>query len=153
MEKNEKKTVSKLALARQFEILARLLEIIRENPFKIRAYRFAARIIRNFPEDELNELDIKKLSELKGIGTAVVSKSLEFLEQGKISKLEEVKSLFPNSILKLSIETGLPSKIISVLWKDYGIIKPEGIVEFLEKHKDAFKIPESEKRKIKELLI
>ncbi|MBO8166981.1 MAG: DNA polymerase IV (family X)-like protein [Kosmotoga sp.] len=153
MEKNEKKTVSKLALVRQFEILARLLEIIRENPFKIRAYRFAARIIRNFPKDELNELDIKKLSELKGIGTAVVSKSLEFLEQGKISKLEEVKSLFPNSILKLSIETELPSKIISVLWKDYGIIKPESIVEFLEKHKDAFKIPESEKRKIKELLI
>ncbi|OAA31009.1 hypothetical protein AT15_08515 [Kosmotoga arenicorallina S304] len=151
MERNEKNTLLKLDLARQFEVLARLLEIMRENPFKIRTYRFAARIIRNHPKERLDEEDIRNLSELKGIGSAVVGKSLEYLKQGKISKLEEVKSLFPDSILKLSLETRLPSKVISVLWKDYDITTPESILEFLEDYKDVFKIPELEKKKIRDL--
>ncbi|AKI97264.1 hypothetical protein [Kosmotoga pacifica] len=153
MENRKEKKASKRELSESFILLARLLEILRENPFKIRTYRFAARMIRNLPNETLTVRDIEELGKIKGIGKAIVKKSLEFLEKGEIGKLTEVKASFPDPILKLAIETKLPSKVIAVLWKDYDITTPEGILEFINNFKEVLKITESEKRKIKALFI
>jgi len=144
--------VSKYQLAKQFQMLARLLEVLKENPFKIRAYYFAANTIGSLDKRELDLKDVQELSKIKGIGKAIVDKSKEFIETGKIRKLEEVRAKIPDTIRILAEQTTLPSKILAVMWKDYGITKKDDILSFLENYKKSLKLNDSELEKAKEVL-
>lgn len=91
-------------LAAQFDLLSRLLRISRDNPFKIRSYEFAARTVRSrLSAGELTEQEIYDLSRLKGIGKAITEKSLEFLREGKISKISELGEAMPPAIFELAL--------------------------------------------------
>ncbi len=146
------KTIGKLELSHQFRLFARLLEITRDNPFKIRSYRFASGVIRRLPKSKLTDSDIHDLCNIKGIGKAIVEKSLECLETGKISRLEELRETMPPSILSLATETDLPSDLISMIWKDLDFTAPEQILRFIEDRKVELKISEKEFKKATELL-
>ncbi|MGC9384519.1 MAG: DNA polymerase IV (family X)-like protein [Kosmotogaceae bacterium] len=138
-----KNSVSSNLLAKKFILLARLMEVSRDNPFKIRTYRFASRVIANIKSDLTRE-DIKALSNIKGIGSAVVEKSVEFLETGSIKKIEEIKEGIPLTILKIVTETNIPSSIIAAIWKDYMIVTEDEILEFLESHKEQLKLSQKQ---------
>jgi len=64
-------------IARVFDEVADLLEIQDANPFRVRAYRNAARTIRDFPEPiaELVRVGAKDLTEISGIGADLASSS------------------------------------------------------------------------------
>jgi DNA polymerase (family 10) len=134
-----KNSVSSDLLAKKFILLARLMEVSRDNPFKIRTYRFASRVIANKKSD-LTRDDIKDLSNIKGIGNAVVEKSVEFLETGSIKKIEEIKEGIPSTILKIVTETNIPSSIIAAIWKDYMIVNGDEIIEFLTERREQLKL-------------
>lgn len=138
-----KNSVSSDLLAKKFILLARLMEVSRDNPFKIRTYRFASRVIANKKSD-LTENDIKDLSNIKGIGSAVVEKSLEYLETGSIKKIEEIKEGIPSTILKIVIETNIPSSIIAAIWKDYMIITSDEIIDFLTERREQLKLSQKQ---------
>ncbi len=146
------KTVARSELSYQFDLLARLLEITRENPFKIRSYKFASGVIRRLQKSKLTDSDIHDLCNIKGIGKAITDKSLEFLETGKISRLEELRETMPPSILSLATETDLSSDLISMIWKDLDFTAPEQILRFIEDRKAELKISEKEFKKATELL-
>src|SRR5256885_2598722 len=63
-------------IARLFDEVADLLEIQDANPFRVRAYRNAARTIRDFPEPiaELARSGAKDLTEIPGIGDDLAEK-------------------------------------------------------------------------------
>ncbi|MDI3523763.1 hypothetical protein [Kosmotoga sp. DU53] len=145
-------SVNKVQLAKQFQMLARLLEVLKENPFKIRAYRFAANVIGSLDRRELNLKDVQELSKIKGIGKAIVEKSKEFLETGKIRKLDEIREMIPDTIRVLAEQTTLSSKTLAVMWKDYGIAKKEEIISFLNDYKRSLKLSDSDLEKVKEVL-
>ncbi len=148
----DKKTVAKSELAHQFEQLARLLEVSRDNPFKVRSYRFASRVIKNQGTEKLSASTIQELSKIKGIGKAVVDKSLEYLEKGHMSKLEEVRESLPKAIGVLATESKLPAQLISMIWKDLDFTAPEQIMAFIEERKKELKISDNEFRRVKDLL-
>ena len=68
-------TVHNADVARVFDRLADLLEIDGANPFRVRAYRDAARIVADLPQ-EVSALVAagKDLSELHGIGKDLAGK-------------------------------------------------------------------------------
>ncbi|KUK82246.1 DNA polymerase IV (family X)-like protein [Mesotoga sp. Brook.08.YT.4.2.5.1] len=140
-------------LAMQFDLLSRLLKVIRDNPFKIRTYEFAARIIRsNLPEGRLSDGDITKLLEIRGIGKAVVDKSLEYLQKGEISKVCEISDEMPSPIYLLTSHNLVDTEVISFMWKDMAIVEPQEIISFLTSRKESLKLSSDRLSEIEALL-
>lgn len=84
--------VHNAGIAELFNRLAGLLEIEGDHPFRIRAYRNAARIIAGLAQSVAGLLESgKALSELPGIGEAIAEKIQTIVETGRLSQLEEVE--------------------------------------------------------------
>lgn len=111
MENNEK-------LAKIFNRMADALEFLGEIPFKIQAYRKAARTLENLDKD-ISEID--DFQKLPGIGEGIAKKIKEFLETGKISKAEEIFSKIPEGILDLMQIPNLGPKTLALLNKEFGV--------------------------------
>jgi DNA polymerase (family X) len=93
-----------------FTEIAELLELDNENIFKIRAYLRASQIIASLP-DPVEELAAKgKLEEIPGIGKGIAEKINEFLADGKIIYLEELKKKFPQGLLDIMSVPGMGPK-------------------------------------------
>lgn len=89
-------------LSSVFDLIARLLEVKRDSPFKIRAYRNAARVIASYPED-LRELVARgdDLRAIPGIGEAIAKKTVELLTTGRLEFLESLKQSVSEGVLTL----------------------------------------------------
>ncbi|MEA3306047.1 MAG: helix-hairpin-helix domain-containing protein, partial [Candidatus Omnitrophota bacterium] len=74
-----------------FEKIADILEIEGENPFRIKAYRRAAKAIQDTAKDAADLAKKDELVKLPGIGKDLASKIKEFLKTGKISTYEKLK--------------------------------------------------------------
>jgi DNA polymerase (family 10) len=104
-----------------FEQLADLLEIREENPFRIRAYRNAARIIRGHPKPMSDLVDAgADLSELPGIGKDLAGKIETILRTGKLPLLEQVRARVPAALVEMTRIEGLGPKRAKRL---YGALK------------------------------
>lgn len=72
--------------------LADLLEIRGENPFRIRAYRSAARLIDELPKSVAEMLkEGEDLTELPGIGAALAEKIKTIVTTGKLPQLDRLE--------------------------------------------------------------
>ena len=108
--------VSNLELAGIFSEMAKLTKIADGNAqsFRARAYESAARTLEGLggPAAEMSQAE---LLELKGIGKASASRIAEFVESGKVDKLEELRSTFPPDFLELVRIPGLGPKTAILL--------------------------------------
>lgn len=104
-----------------FERIANSLDILEENPFKIRAYRNASRNLRELAEDleEIAEKD--ELSKIPGIGKDLAEKIREYIEKGRIKYLEELNQKVPPSVVDLLAIQGLGPKMVSKLFKELNV--------------------------------
>jgi DNA polymerase (family X) len=105
-----------------FEEMADLLEIENANPFRVRAYRNAARTIRNLSR-ELEDMvaDGKDLTELPGIGKDLAGKINEILKTGTSKALKKLHREVPASVEDLLKLPGLGPKRVSILYHEMGI--------------------------------
>ena len=86
-------------IADMFEQLADLLEIREENPFRIRAYRNAARVIRAHPRSMAELIESgADLTELPGIGKDLAGKISTIVRTGKLPLLEQVSAKVPRAL-------------------------------------------------------
>ncbi|MEM2935010.1 MAG: DNA polymerase/3'-5' exonuclease PolX, partial [Candidatus Thermoplasmatota archaeon] len=100
--------------------IADLLEI-EGVEFKPRAYRKAAQNIESFSID-IEELYKKnELKNIPGVGKSIEEKIREYLETGRISKLEEMRKRIPIDIESLSKIEGLGPKMIKALYEQLGV--------------------------------
>lgn len=104
-----------------FEEIAILLELNAENPFKIRAYNTAAHILANLDEDLKKLIEEKRLTELEGIGDTISAKIMEYVDTGKISYLEKMRTETPHGLIEMLAIAGLGPKKIHALYKTLGI--------------------------------
>jgi DNA polymerase (family X) len=117
-------------VAARLEELADLLEIQGANPFRIRAYRNAVRLVRELsrPVREMVEQG-EDLTELQGIGEDLDGHIRELLETGGITLLEEVVREVPRSLATLTRLEGLGPKKVSRLWKELGVTTVDELEE------------------------
>ncbi|MGB0739070.1 MAG: helix-hairpin-helix domain-containing protein, partial [Planctomycetaceae bacterium] len=89
-------------IAGQFELLADLLEIDGANPFRIRAYRGAARTISSASES-LAQLagDGEDLTQFQGIGKDLARQIVEYVATGQLASLEELRAKIPPGVLDM----------------------------------------------------
>lgn len=109
-------------VASVFEEMADLLEIEGSNPFRIRAYRNAARTLRDLPRDVGAMLgEGEDLTELPGIGEDLAAKIKEVVETGTATALEEHRKKVPKTLTELLRIPGIGPKRVKALYHDLGI--------------------------------
>ncbi len=82
-------------IARVFQDIAGLLELKKENPFKIRAYQKAVRSIENLPAEVEQLVKEDRLREVPGVGEAIAGKITELVTTGRLDFYEKLKAEFP----------------------------------------------------------
>lgn len=108
------------AIADNFSLLAKLMDIHGENSFKTKTYSIAAFTIEKLPE-QLAALPEEKIFSIKGIGDATGKKIIEQLQTGKLSLLENYLEKTPAGILEMLTIKGIGPKKIAVIWKNLEI--------------------------------
>ena len=108
-------------LAATLEEIALLLELKGENPFKTRAYRNGADIIRDFEGDFLQLAKDDELKGIKGIGDALQQKLHELASQGVLQYHLDLKHEFPETLFELFDLQGLGPKKIKALYDQLDI--------------------------------
>lgn len=105
-----------------FNKLADLLDIQGANPFRVRAYRNAARTVTSLPRNVADMIqENKDLSELAGIGKDLAGKIQEIVQTGTLSQLEEVEKETPSELNQLMNVGGLGPKRVKVLYQELSI--------------------------------
>jgi DNA polymerase (family 10) len=103
-------------IARVFEDIADLLEISEANPFRVRAYRNAARTVGDLRIDLAAAIEAgKDLPKLPGIGEDLDAKIHEIVATGTCGLLEKLKKQLPPAITELLKIPGLGPKRVKAL--------------------------------------
>jgi len=120
-------------IAEALEELADLLEIRGANPFRIRAYRDAARTVREHatPMRRLVE-EGADLTEIPTIGEDMSAHVTELVESGRLTPLEEVAEEVPRTLADVTRLPGIGPKRTRKLWEELGIETVDGLEEAAE---------------------
>jgi DNA polymerase (family 10) len=109
--------VQNAEIAAMFDQAAELLEIKGESPFRVRAYRRAARTIEGLPENVGSLLSTgADLSELPGIGKDLAGKIAEIVNSGHFDLLDTLKKKLPGELGDMAALPGLGPKRIKLLY-------------------------------------
>lgn len=109
-------------IAAIFEEIADLLEIEGANPFRIRAYRNAARTLSELPQDAHVLLEKgDDLTRLPGIGDDLAAKIAEIVATGSCSLLQRLRKELPPAITELLHIPGLGPKRVKALYHDLDV--------------------------------
>ena len=120
------------AIATELMTLAQLLAAHGENPFKVKAYRRAARTIRALGES-IDEV-VKSGGDLTvypGIGKAISSVIEEIVQTGKLGRAERMRADFPAEILELTEYPQLDAKRVHRIYKKLNISSVAALKEKL----------------------
>lgn len=108
------------AIADNFSLLAKLMDIHGDNSFKAKSYSSAS-----FTIDKLTiplaELPVDKIFSIRGIGDAIGKKIVEQIETGQLSVLHEYLEKTPPGILEMLGIKGIGPKKIATIWKELEI--------------------------------
>ncbi|MEE9116903.1 MAG: DNA polymerase/3'-5' exonuclease PolX [Thermoplasmata archaeon] len=104
-------------IARALYEIADMLDIKNEQ-FTPRAYRWAARVIEELPEDLEKIRKRGELTGLQGIGKNIAKKIAEYLDSGKISLHEKLKTEIPQGVLDILAIPGMGPKKAGLLYRE-----------------------------------
>ncbi|MEY3176654.1 MAG: polymerase/3-5 exonuclease PolX [Planctomycetota bacterium] len=126
------------AIASQFELLADLLEIQGANPFRIRAYRNAARTISGLAESLADMVgEGADLQELPGIGGDLARQIAQIVTTGQHTGLQELKQQIPPGVLDMLRIPGVGPKKAAVFFRQLGLTTLEQLKAACEAGKIA----------------
>lgn len=115
--------------------IADLLEITGENPFKVRAYRKAAREIENLGEDLATHIAAGTLQEIPGIGEAIAAKITQFVQTGRLPYLEELRKKVPPGVKQLLSVPGVGPHLAHLFYQRLGIDSLEALEKAAKDHR------------------
>jgi DNA polymerase (family 10) len=111
-----------------FNKVADLLEIEGANPFRVRAYRDAARTFGGLSKSAADMIaDGEDLTALPGIGKDLAAKVGQIVATGKLEKLQELEKRLPSGLHDLLRISGLGPKKVKALYDKLGIGDPAAL--------------------------
>ena len=124
-----------------------------DNPFRVRAYRNAARTVGEWGES-LSEVLARtgQLPRIPGVGTDLDGKIREILSTGRLSTLDKLREEFPPHLTDLLDIPGLGPRKVRAFYEELGIHDVGGLHRALMDHRVASLRgfgPKSEERLIK----
>jgi len=109
-------------IAAIFDEIADLLEVDGANPFRVRAYRNAARTLRDLQQDVRQLMaEGKNITDLPGIGDDLAGKLHEICETGDAALLHKLHARLPHSLTELLKLPGLGPKKVRTLQRELHI--------------------------------
>jgi DNA polymerase (family 10) len=103
-------------IARAFDEIADLLELADENPFRVRAYRNAARVVGELRLDVAATIALgEALPKIPGVGADLAGKMREICARGTCRLLEQLRKRFPAGVADLLALPGLGPKRVRML--------------------------------------
>ncbi len=118
-------TMRNADMAAIFEEMADLLELQAANPFRVRAYRDAARTLLAWPEEMAErQRQGRPFTDLPGIGEDLAGKITDMLKEGRCAPLERLRAQFPHGITELLQVPGLGPKRVHTLYHELGVHSP-----------------------------
>jgi DNA polymerase (family X) len=107
-------------IAKQFDTLAKLMEIYDDNPFKIRSYSQAYAVLRKV-ERPFSDMNRQELEAIPGIGSTIADKIIEMATTGKMEALDKYLQKTPPGILDMLNIRGFGPKKVKQIWKELEI--------------------------------
>jgi len=113
-------------IAAVFEEIADRLELQGDNPFRIRAYRNAARTLTATTRDVRDILEkTGELPKMPGIGADLAAKIREIVTTGHCALLDRLRHDMPQTVTDLLQIPGLGPRRVRLLYHDLGIASVE----------------------------
>ena len=113
--------MDKKAVAQVLEQIASFLELKGENPFRVRAFRTAAKAVTALPGEVSTALAEGTLAETKGVGPATLQIVQEVVQTGRSSLLEELREQVPAGLVEMLQISGLGVAKIRQIHETLGI--------------------------------
>ncbi len=104
-------------IARLFDLMADLLEIKGENPFRVRAYRRAAQNMESLTEDAAVLAGEGRLETVPGIGKDLAAKIVEYLGTGRMQAVEALRAEIPAGVVEMMRIPGVGPKTAKLLYE------------------------------------
>ncbi len=126
-------------IARLLTDVADLLEISAGNPFKVRAYRNAARTVADHPDPiaELVSGGDFDLTELPGIGSGIAKEITALVQTGTLPQRQQLVATVPAGLLELQRIPGLGPKRVKLFHEKLKVNSVADLKAALEKGKIA----------------
>lgn len=113
--------MDKKVIASVLDDMGALMELLGENPFKVRALVNAARAVDTFPGDLKKMADDGRLTEIKGVGESIAAKITTLINTGSLPELEALKSRIPAGVFEILKIPGLGPKRAKMIWQSLGV--------------------------------
>ena len=115
--------MTNVEIAAVFEHIADLLEFQGANPFRVRAYRNAARTIHDLTESAADIVadPNRSLTDIEGIGKDLAEKIGTLVQTGSLPMLEELLAEIPESVLAILRVPGLGPKRAAILFPELNV--------------------------------
>ncbi|MGC8495742.1 MAG: DNA polymerase/3'-5' exonuclease PolX [Candidatus Micrarchaeia archaeon] len=127
-------------IADMFNEIAALLSLSDDQnaKFQVRAYQKAALTIGTLQEpieDIYRNGGKEALMKLPGIGSTLADRIIEYIETGKISKLEKLRKKYPIDIKGLTALEGMGARKAVQLYKELGVKNIDDLKDAIAKHR------------------
>jgi DNA polymerase (family X) len=118
-------------VARRFEEISQMIELLGEDSFRASAHARAARNVADLPFD-LSGCDRKRLLEIEGIGPKIADKILEYCKTGDMQEHAELRARVPPGLLEIVKIPGLGPKTARAIWEHKGVTDMAGLRRIIE---------------------
>jgi DNA polymerase (family 10) len=113
--------ISNAELARVFNEIADMLEILGEVVYKAVAYRRVADAVERYPQDVSELYRAATPPKLPGAGAALSAKLAELSETGRLEYHERLRAQVPTELLELLRVPGVGPRTVRLVWTELGI--------------------------------
>ncbi|MBN2229698.1 MAG: DNA polymerase/3'-5' exonuclease PolX [Candidatus Thorarchaeota archaeon] len=114
-------------VAKVLKEISLYLEFEGKEPFKIRAYQRAVRSISSLGEDVASIAERGELTTIAGIGKGIAEVITDYLNDGQVTGLEELRTRVPIKIMELDAIPGVGPKTIKLVYDKLGVIDLESL--------------------------
>ena len=102
--------------------MGQLMEVLGENPFRVRALQNAARVLEGLEDQPFAALVHEdKLQTLKGIGKGIAEKTKILVATGSLPAYEQLQQQVPSGLLEMMKLSGFGAKKVRVVSEQAGI--------------------------------
>lgn len=119
-------------ISKKLKRLAELMSLLQENPYKVRSFEKAARIVRDHPEEMGVLVDENRLKNVSGIGSSLAHVIMYYAKAGMVGLEKELKAQLPEGLPDLLDYPGLGTKKLEILWHENQITNPEQLIKACE---------------------
>lgn len=103
-----------------------ILDEASTNAFRVRAYRDAERAVRGLTRD-VADMSANQLQQVRGIGRSTATKIRQFVDEGRIDKVDALRERYPADQVALLRLDGLGPKTVRALEDQLGVRDLDGL--------------------------